>query len=191
MSKEYMQALYDLFGLVAFQKSLTKEQYARLQKYNDIIEQALERLESIDNANPSEALKGLDTIKNHLFGRFKIEDYSEDFIKDYEEMFFEPIKQALLKAQEQEKVLDDKLIFKNGSLMSGFEYKGKPIVAMPLEQYDDFMKQEKVLEIIKEKNVDFDTLTDSEALDDYNSKMNWSYRRLTQEEFDLLKRWLG
>ncbi len=48
MNKEYMQALYDLFALVAFQKSLTREQYARLQKYNDTIEQALERLDKYE-----------------------------------------------------------------------------------------------------------------------------------------------
>jgi len=48
MNKEYMQALYDLFALVAFQKSLTSEQYARLQKYNDTIELALERLDKYE-----------------------------------------------------------------------------------------------------------------------------------------------
>jgi len=51
------------------------------------------------------------------------------------------------------------------------------------------VEYKKVLSIIKEKNVDFDTLTDSETLDDYNSKMNWSYRRLTKEEFNTLKEW--
>ena len=159
MNKEYMQALYDLFGLVAFQKSLTKEQYARVQKYNDIIEQALQRLESIDNANPSEALVYINSlikendydIKNQNNTGFDI-DTQKKWVKylNNKLSLLNSIKQALLKAQENEKVL----------------------------------------EIIINKNVDFDTLTDSEALDDYNSKMNWSYRRLTQEEFDLLKRYL-
>lgn len=62
MSKEYIQALDDLFGLVAFQKSLTKDQFTRAQKYFDIIEQALQRLEAIDNANPSGALECLEKI---------------------------------------------------------------------------------------------------------------------------------
>jgi hypothetical protein len=53
----------------------------------------------------------------------------------------------------------------------------------------ELAEYKKILEFIKEKNVNFDALTDSETLDDYNSKMNWSYRKLTQEEFDLLKRW--
>lgn len=59
MSKEYIQALNDLFGLVAFQGSFTKA-----QKYFDIIEEALQRLESIDNSNPSEALKIFNKVDN-------------------------------------------------------------------------------------------------------------------------------
>lgn len=59
------------------------------------------------------------------------------------------------------------------------------------EQEKENAEYKKILEIIKEKNVNFDALTDSETLDDYNSKMNWSYRKLTQEEFDLLKRYLN
>lgn len=62
MSKEYTQALDDLFGLAAFQKSLTKEQFERAQKYFDIIEEALQRLEVIDNADSSEALEKLDNM---------------------------------------------------------------------------------------------------------------------------------
>lgn len=38
MSKEYIQAADDLFGLVAF-----KESFERAQKYFDIIEEALQR----------------------------------------------------------------------------------------------------------------------------------------------------
>ena len=67
MSKEYMQALEDLFGLVAFQGSFEKA-----QKYFDIIEEALQRLESIDNAEPSEALIEVDKILGY-FGKAQIE----------------------------------------------------------------------------------------------------------------------
>ena len=109
-----------------------------------------QRLESIDNANPSEALRELENLGTHGI------EYREPFELGFTKSMpfkstkeFKIIKQALIKAQEQEKVLS----------------------------------------IIKEKNVDFDTLTDSEALDDYNSKMNWSYRRLTEEEFNTLKEW--
>ena len=58
MSKEYTQALDDLFGLVAFQKSLTKEQFERLQKYDDIIEKAFHKLKQYDD------LMGKYNIKN-------------------------------------------------------------------------------------------------------------------------------
>lgn len=52
------------------------------------------------------------------------------------------------------KMLDDNLIFKNGHLTSGFSYKGKDIVAMPLEEYDRLMKVEQCLDsLIKFFNI--------------------------------------
>ena len=51
-------------------------------------------------------------------------------------------------------------------------------------------EQEKILKIIDKKNVDMLLLTNADTLEEYNSKMNWSYRRLTQEEFDTLKEWM-
>lgn len=63
----------------------------------DSIENALERLEAIDNANPSEALE---TLKDALIG-----NGINDTINDYVDNLILPIKQALLKAQENEKVL--------------------------------------------------------------------------------------
>lgn len=104
MSKEYMQALDDLFGLVAFQ-----EGFGRAQKYFDIIEEALQRLESIDNANPSEVLKYLEewygflmadndtTYSNGYENEIEYNRRKEAIYKQYY-----IIKQALLKAQEQE-----------------------------------------------------------------------------------------
>ena len=58
-----------------------------------------------------------------------------------------------------------------------------------------YAKQEKALEIIKEKKVDIAILIESESLYDYNDYMNNSdiyneygnSRQLTKEEFDLLK----
>ena len=169
MSKEYMQALYDLFGLVAFQKSLTKEQYARLQKYNDIIEQALQRLESIDNAKPSEALECLEGLATHRI------EYREPFEFGFSKTMpfkstkeFQIIKYTLLKAQEQEK---------------------------------ENAKYKRVLEIIKEKNVDIYKIKKFIKLDvpkvynlNYYNEHLWKrkhQKKLTDDEFDLLKRWLG
>lgn len=129
-----------------------------IQKYFDELEELLTEYEAIKNSNPSEALECLERIDNTLclnnikgkldFGIDTEEHTDCDSVIGMTEDI-ENIKQALLKAQEQEKFLDDKLVFKNGCMMSGFEYKGKQIVAMPLEEYDYFMKQEKALEIIK------------------------------------------
>ena len=74
-----------------------------LRDYIAEVNKALQRLEAIDNANPSEALEKLERIKTQLFEYFESTGVSTNFINDYEELIFEPIKQALLKAQELEK----------------------------------------------------------------------------------------
>ena len=74
------------------------------------IKQALQRLEAIDNANPSEALKCLEEIDD----MFYLNKYRTTENGNHEEYEFYPhntkeydiIEQALLKAQEQEKKLD-------------------------------------------------------------------------------------
>lgn len=48
-------------------------------------------------------------------------------------------------------------------------------------------KSLKALEIIKEKYVNVDLLSDVDSLEEYNSEIMWSYQRLTEEEFNLLK----
>ena len=64
-----------------------------------IIEQALQRLEAIYNANPSEALKDLEEIKSQS-PVCHYDDGSKSYVFEKE---FNTIKQALLKAQELEK----------------------------------------------------------------------------------------
>jgi len=51
-------------------------------------------------------------------------------------------------------------------------------------------EQEKVFEIIKEKKVELFTLHYSVDIDNYNSHWNNKMYYLTEEEFELLKRWL-
>ena len=94
MSEEYLEALNGLFDLVHCQDSFEKA-----QKYFDIIEEALHRLESIDNAEPSEALECLELIGGVylLWGHETVADgFKEEF---------NIIKQALLKAQEPKQYL--------------------------------------------------------------------------------------
>ena len=119
-----------------------------------ILKQALQHLEFIDNANPSEALEYLEKVKSH----FRVIDqdilmkekkFEYIWLKPYDE-YCDTIKQALLKAQEQEKVLS----------------------------------------IIKEKNVDIFFIKFCKAVEKYNLEIckNSSFAYgLTEEEFELLK----
>lgn len=91
MNKEYLEALNGLFDLVHSQESFEKA-----QKYFDIIEEALQRLESIDNANPSEALECLEEMW----------ELSCDSRKP-EYTLYETIKQALQRLNKYEQVLGD------------------------------------------------------------------------------------
>lgn len=67
----------------------------------DDIKQALQRLEAIDNANPSEALKWLEDKGEQWVER----GLNPDIVQYKETQSYREIKQALLKAQEQEKEL--------------------------------------------------------------------------------------
>ena len=135
MSKKYLEAF----------KRLNEDDsdYALKQATKDIetVGQALQRLESIDNANPSEALNITKATEKYTGIDLSI------------------VKQALLKAQEQEKVL----------------------------------------EIIKKKQVDmklfFNALFREQQykinpLEFYNGSVGYKRLWLTQEEFDLLKEML-
>lgn len=120
----------------------------------EYLKRELQRLEAIDNANPSEALEeikqiefyvgtiiGLEFIKgNDVFSEAKKRDYEIFKIKA------EKIKQALLKAQQQEKVLG----------------------------------------IIKDKQVNVRLLKRCKSVEQYNNNCPFGCE-LTQEEFDTLK----
>ena len=66
----------------------------------DVVEQALKRLESIDNANPSEALECLEKVSDYLNNVYDYKEIIEEVRKD-----IATIKQALTKAQEPKKYL--------------------------------------------------------------------------------------
>lgn len=108
------------------------------------IEKALQRLEAIDNANPSEALE--ETLRDIAYD---LENDDNPFLRDRYYGLLD-VKQALLKSQEQEKVL----------------------------------------EIILEKNVDIGLLKRSENWLDYYTRFKHRTGKnteLTEEEFELLK----
>lgn len=112
----------------------------------EIIKQELKELQAIKEAKTSEEIECLLDIKSN----YKFYAHNNRAI-DYQ---CSVITQALIKAQEQEKVL----------------------------------------EIIKEKGVDVGYLQTCKTLKEYNSSC-WAdeedfNKKLTQEEFDLLKRWM-
>ncbi len=203
MSKEYLEALKILGRALEFNDE-GEFQSGRLWRviFNDmvddedkaIIEQALQRLESIDNANPSEALEKLDYIENEIKFAYDDDYVSYDYTDDVEY-----IKQALLKLQELEAMAEEYdlqpyqirealLVF---CMMNSAGYKVSDI--------EKAQEQEKVLKIIKEKNVDVQYLryeaVDVRMYNDYVSQLNKvstiNHSSLTEEEFDLLKRYFN
>jgi hypothetical protein len=120
----------------------------------------------------------------------------------------ETIKQSLLKAQEQKntgvvggRTFGKEILYLKQSIE---QYNDKPIFyisrtygnkyIVPQKQFDDLTNEnaehKKVLEIIKEKNVDIQLLKESGNRYEYN--IHFPFReiyQLTKEEFDLLKKW--
>lgn len=136
------------------------------RKFYSIIENALLELKAIKEANPSEALECLEVIG---CGREDNMKFREVFEKEYN-----TILKSLLKAQEQEKVLNEALKL-NGEWAEELDYKND------------------IIRIIYEKNVDIRNLkhyievySDDVTLKVYNGFHNKD-EELTQEEFNLLK----
>lgn len=76
-----------------------------LEEEIDIVNKALQRLEAIDNANPSQALKRLYELESiDLYMSSAEDDDENDFISLDTSYWLKPIEQALIKSQEQEKV---------------------------------------------------------------------------------------
>ena len=182
MSKEYIEAFKNLKQELYY----SPNQIPDIDKWHETIEQALERLEAIDNANPSEALECLEWLTSSLIGKYNLfyeeviineKEYKEsiEFIKDD----YNIIKQALLKAQENTR---------SEEILQKYYQEGITLDSVrALKQERDNYK--KVLEIIKEKAVDVYVLFDL-GLEEYNKyvlKRYGTYYQLTEEEFNLLK----
>ena len=163
-----------------------------LKEELDIVNNALLELKAIKEAKPD---KVLETLKDMLIG-----NGINDSINDYVDNLILPIKQALLEFRR----LDLSLRLPDEQSSSHFTYKNKNLVCMQLAKYSELMnafleyekaqEQEKVLEIIKEKDVDIKLLKKSTSWLDYYTRVKHKTgetTELTEEEFDLLKRWLG
>lgn len=95
MSKEYLEALNYVWDNY-YTEELTQAEDEKIIKHLFIVESALNRLEAIDNAEPSEALECLEEIKNYF--PFVDLDKGKEYVCEKE---FNTIKQALLKAQKE------------------------------------------------------------------------------------------
>lgn len=108
MSKDYLEALEEIRD---FRYGKDKLLVCHTEMYKTI-KQALQRLEAIDNAKPSEALEMLkgveyvaDVLKvNHKIGSRDIANQEIKEMVDRLNYRIPTIKQALIKAQEQENI---------------------------------------------------------------------------------------
>ena len=155
MRKEYLEALENI-------KSLLKDDWvdSYWKTYYETIKQALQRLESTENANPSEALGLVKRTCEIYVDSLKQRDLiGYDIIEKQINEALDTIKQALVKSQEQEKVLE-----------------------IILERHIDILNLEECIEREKMGNV-------ASALEYYNRYYSFNIScELTQEEFELLKR---
>lgn len=153
MSKKYLELLEEIGNIdlgdnpyKTFERNKLKNVY---NKEFGTINQALLELQFIKESKPSEALEKLDKINNYLNDVYDYKEIEAERRKD-----IDTIKQALIKAQEQEKVL--KIIF--------------------------------------EKNVNIGLVKVLGSVGQYNQTYVYDNMRnvkwcLTEEEFDLLKRY--
>lgn len=100
-SKEDLKELKDAF--LTIKQEWLEDSNVKLTEWQknifDSLEKDLERLKQIDNANPSDALKCLIGLEKEITQR---DGYITNFLK----IKFNTIKQALSKAQEQDKILE-------------------------------------------------------------------------------------
>lgn len=82
----------------------------------EIVKQALNELQAIKNSKPSEAINYLDAFINEMTDCLKnpkqyVKNYDKEIFYKYEYTFETTIKQALIKARDQEKVINELKIF--------------------------------------------------------------------------------
>ncbi len=99
MINDYLDALnYVWYNY--YTEELSQDEVEQIEKHLNIVQDSLKRLESIDNSKPSEALECLE----RFFNSRKIYEPNNTVIFDCITCL-NTIKQALIKSQEQEKVL--------------------------------------------------------------------------------------
>ena len=151
----------------------------------ETIQQALQRLEAIDNVKPSEALEAFGRITLHT-------EYDND--SHYDSLHFEDDCKLVDKALERLEQIDN--ANPSEALKCLEDLYCEPVDYRSNDKANDYEtikqallkveKEHKALEIIKEKLVDVFKLYNCKTIEEYNQAQ---YRdcMLTQEEFNLLK----
>ena len=111
MSKELIENLLIEFDEMGFEPTILCDSQREVDSFRNRLKQVLDYLKAIDNANPSEALNYLNQFINETTKCLEnpkqyAKDYDKEIFYKYKYTFETTIKQALLKAQEQEKVLE-------------------------------------------------------------------------------------
>lgn len=119
--------------------------------------------------------EALERIKNWYV--LQMTQGNEFLLRDNEEEMFNVIKQDLDRLELKE--YENEQLYKNRER--------DHLIYSKLKEEKE--KQDKILQIIKEKRVDIQLLKDSKNLNDYNWCVHTKDRALTKEEYDLLKEW--
>lgn len=172
MTKEYLEALeiecgelveMDLLFLYrngenqekwhnseAFKKAVDFEKkYGK--SHIHILKQALQRLEEIDNANPSEAMSCLETINTF------VDKYNNYYQKGYYDEDCETIIQVFKKAQEQEKKLDfleDVMDLPTNCFSTIKNRNDDKVTIMRTERYEEYCAKEDALKELFENHIE-------------------------------------
>lgn len=155
------------------------------------IESALNELKAIKEANTGEALECVDYIEKKLEGlKYECERTNNHRCDDLfiQEHIFTTIKQALIEAQETERLLDHEREL-NNHLILKTQKQEKEIDRLENQCLDVLggnIRLKKVLKIIKEKKVRIRELEYSTKVEGYNY-FSFENEQLTEEEFTLLK----
>lgn len=176
------------------------------------------RLAKIENLNPSEALEKLDKINDYLNDVYDYKEIKEEVRKDIDTIkqallksqeqekeiaYIEKIKTMMKQRDCVLRYIASEDCFAVTTILSDGWYKLTPefvennvkeeIKPLPLIEKNKQLKEEnaeykRVLEVIKEKYVEIYILLKSKNVEQYNFNIRFG-KQLTEEEFDLLKRY--
>ena len=174
MTKELLENLLIEFDEMGYEPTILCDTKKEVESFRNRLKQVLDYLKSLDNVNPSEALRKLDDILNKVF------DYGVQSVLDNLLLRGYNTKN-MLKQECLGKTLDYDLDEAKTKIINLNDY---PIIKQALLKAQE---QEKVLEIVKKKTVSIFQLGCCKNVNEYNDLKFIEFEKLTQEEFDLLK----